>query len=145
MIFGLGINDAYKVAGRFDSTEFEANYDTLMLWARAVNPACAFIFLTNNDSYYKGRYNPHGEVVVRSMMRLAAQNGAAVHDFYHLMGGARSMSYWIRQGWAAKDGIHMTRSGYALQADWLAHALSDWYLQRYARPFIPEPPTPDAP
>ena len=39
MIFGLGINDAYKVAGRFDSTEFEANYDTLMQWARAVNPA----------------------------------------------------------------------------------------------------------
>jgi lysophospholipase L1-like esterase len=144
IIFGLGINDAYKVAGRFDSTEFEANYDTLMQWARAVNPSCAFIFLTNNDSYYKGRYNPHGEVVARSMMRLAAKNGAAVHDFYHLMGGARSMSYWIRQGWAAKDGIHMTRAGYALQADWLAHALSDWYLERYDRPFAPEPPTLDA-
>jgi hypothetical protein len=60
-----------------------------------------------------------------------------------LMGGARSMSYWIRQGWAAKDGIHMTRAGYALQADWLAHALSDWYLKRYQRPFVPPSLIPD--
>ncbi len=145
LIFGLGINDAYKSPGRFDSAEFEANYDTLMQWARAVNPDCAFIFLTNNDSYYKGRFNPHGEVVARCMMRLAVRNGAAIHDFYHLMGGARSMSYWIRQGWAAKDGIHMTRAGYALQADWLAHALSSWYLERYQRVFDPRQPTPEAP
>ena len=131
MIFGLGINDAYKAVGRFDSTEFEANYDSLMTWTRQVNPACAFVFLTNNDSYYKGRYNPHGDVVYRCMMRLAKRNGAAVHDFYHLMGGPRSMAYWIRQGWAARDGIHMTRAGYALQADWLAEALADWYLARY--------------
>jgi lysophospholipase L1-like esterase len=131
MIFGLGINEAYKAVGRFDSTEFEANYDSLMTWTRQVNPACAFVFLTNNDSYYKGRYNPHGDVVYRCMMRLAKRNGAAVHDFYHLMGGPRSMAYWIRQGWAARDGIHMTRAGYALQADWLAEALADWYLARY--------------
>ena len=65
------------------------------------------------------------------MLRLAKANGAGVHDFYHLMGGARSISFWIRKGWAAKDGIHMTRAGYALQADWLSEALWDWYLRAY--------------
>ena len=145
VIFGLGINDAYKPAGQFDSTAYEQNYDSLITWIRSVNPQAAFIFLTNNDSYYKGRYNPHGEVVYRCMLRLAERNGAAVHDFYHLMGGARSMSYWIRKGWAAKDGIHMTRGGYAIQADWLAHAIADWYVERYDRASVPEPPTPDVP
>ena len=140
VIFGLGINDAYKPSGQFDSTAYEANYDSLMAWVRLVNPQAAFIFLTDNDSYYKGRYNPHGEVVYRCMMRLAQRHGAAVHDFYHLMGGARSMSFWIRKGWAAKDGIHMTRAGYAIQADWLAHAMLDWYVERYTRPFAPVPP-----
>ncbi|HAB31674.1 MAG TPA: hypothetical protein DCE13_03930 [Cryomorphaceae bacterium] len=131
VIFGLGINDAYKPAGNFDSVAYEQQYDTLMDWVRQANPACTFLFLTNNDSYYKGRYNPHGEIVARCMLRLAKANGAGVHDFYHLMGGARSISFWIRKGWAAKDGIHMTRAGYALQADWLSEALWDWYLRAY--------------
>ena len=135
VIFGLGINDAYKPTGQFDSTAYEQNYDTLMSWVRDVNPSAAFIFLTNNDSYYRGSHNPHGEVVKRCMERLATHNGAAIHDFYSLMGGARSISYWIRQGWAARDGIHMTNAGYAIQADWLAEALVNWYLQRYQQLF----------
>ena len=131
MIFGLGINDAYKPEGQFDSTEFEANYDTIMTWVRSVNPNAAFIFLTNNDSYYKGRYNPNGEVVARCMTRLATKNGAAIHDFYHLMGGSRSISFWIRKGWAVRDGIHMTSTGYAIQANWLSEAIVNWYKNRY--------------
>jgi len=145
VIFGLGINDAYLPKGEFDSVKFEENYSELMAQIHRVNPNAVFVFLTNNDSYYKGRHNPHGEIVVRSMRRLAREHNAAVHDFYHMMGGAKSMSYWIKKGWAARDGIHMTRTGYAIQADWLAHSITDWFVKRYARPFTPQSPTPDVP
>ena len=128
ILFGLGINDAYKSKGRFDSLAYENNYDSLVGLIRQVNPKCAFIFLTNNDSYYRGKYNPHGEIVRRSMFRLAKKHKGSVHDLYNLMGGKNSVSFWIRKGWAKKDGIHMTRIGYGLQAYWLANAIESAYL-----------------
>lgn len=132
VIWGLGINDAYKRPGGFDTIEYVANYDSLVNWVRQVNPEAAFIWVTNNDSRYKGSYNPHGEQVRRAMYRLAAKHGGAVHDFYTMMGGKQSMNYWIRQGWGNRDGIHMLRPGYAIQAIWLAEAIQDEYLKHFA-------------
>jgi len=39
----------------------------------------------------------------------------------------------------------MTRTGYAIQADWLAHSITDWFVKRYARPFTPQSLTPAVP
>ncbi|MFL2566849.1 MAG: GDSL-type esterase/lipase family protein [Schleiferiaceae bacterium] len=129
VLFGLGINDAYKKLGRFDSIAFERNYDSIVKAIQSVNSDCSFIFLTNNDSFYKGHYNPHGEVVRRSMYRLAKKHSAAVHDLYSLMGGRNSIAFWIRKGWAKMDGIHMTSIGYGIQAYWLAEAIEREYLR----------------
>lgn len=131
VIWGLGINDAYKQIGRFDTVAYEQHYDSLVAWVQKVNPHAAFIWVTNNDSKYKGNYNPHGEMVQRVMRRLARKHGGAVHDFYHMMGGSRSINFWIRKGWAKKDGIHMTHAGYAIQAAWLAEAIEWSYLNHF--------------
>ncbi len=128
VLFGLGINDAYKSIGRFDSISYENNYDSLVQAIKLVNPNCAFIFLTNNDSFYKGKFNPHGETVRRAMYRLAKKYKSSVHDFYNLMGGRNSVPFWIRKGWAKDDGIHMTRIGYGLQANWLAMAIENAFI-----------------
>ena len=131
VIWGLGINDAYKRPGHFDTIEYVAHYDSLVAWVKQVNPEATFIWVTNNDSRYKGSYNPHGELVRRAMYRLAAKHGGAVHDFYTMMGGKQSMNYWIRKGWGNRDGIHMLRPGYAIQAIWLAEAIQEEYLKHF--------------
>ena len=49
VIFGIGINDA---AGKdFDVENFKRNYDGLIRIIKRVNPDCALLFVTNNDSY----------------------------------------------------------------------------------------------
>ena len=53
VIFGLGINDAYKPDSEWHPQEYKERYDTLVDWFRTINPDCEFIFMTNNDSYYK--------------------------------------------------------------------------------------------
>ena len=57
VIFGIGINDASGT--NFDTAAFRQNYLQLVDSVRAVNPDCAFIFVTNNDSFrkVKRRYN----------------------------------------------------------------------------------------
>ena len=81
VIFGLGINDAYKPENQFDGAVYEANYDTLVMRIKEANPDCAFIFMTNNDSYYKQRYsNPNILKVQKAMRNLAKKHNKPTND-----------------------------------------------------------------
>jgi hypothetical protein len=124
VIFGLGINDAYKPENQFDGAEYEANYDSLVMRIKMANPNCAFIFMTNNDSYYKQRYsNPNIIKVQKAMRNLAKKHKSAYWDLYEVMGGKNSIRTWERYGLAKKDKIHFTREGYNLNADLLFEAI----------------------
>ena len=59
----------------------------------------------------------------------AEQNGCLTWDFYALMGGAGAMHQWVEQGLAAPDLIHLSPSGYRLQAQMLYCALTQILLQ----------------
>lgn len=118
VIFGIGINDAYMTADLFKPADFEARYQKLMDMFTAANPKCAFLFLTNNDSYYKRRMpNPNVYKVNTSMRKLCIKNGAALWDLFEIMGGYNSIKSWENYKIAKADKIHFTKEGYELQAD----------------------------
>ncbi len=126
VIFGIGINDAH--GKNFDSVLFKERYLQLCREIREVNPSCAFVFVTNNDSYKRtGRRsyscNLNGPVVRRAMYSLAEETQGAVWDQFEVMGGLRSMMKWQTAQLAQRDKIHFTRAGYTLLGDLLAHAL----------------------
>ena len=133
VIFGIGINDAHVPYGNFDTVAYRIRYEAIMAQIRAVNPSCSFVFLTNNDCLYNGSANRHTPLVVETMYRLARRNHAAVWDFHALMGGQTSIYSWIRLGLANRDGIHLTKEGYILQARWLDEALEAAYHDYLAK------------
>jgi lysophospholipase L1-like esterase len=125
VIFGIGVNDAY--GNDFDSTAFKNNYLQLIARIREANPDCAFIFLSNNDTWKKarkGRYyvNQTGPDVSDVMHRLANLTGGAVWDQFEVMGGLGSMAKWQAKGLAQKDRVHFTVNGYNLIGDLFWHA-----------------------
>lgn len=131
VIFGIGINDAYMSAGNFDKDAFIQRYDSLMQRFSTANPGTSFLFLSNNDSWYrKRRPNPNGKIVREAMFELAKRPDAAVWDLFEVMGGYRSIDDWDRSGLAKRDRIHFTRKGYFLQAELMYAALmrdyGDW-------------------
>ena len=87
VIFGIGINDA---AGTdFDVENFKRNYDGLIRIIKRVNPDCALLFVTNNDSYKyvrvrkkRGHYevNTNGFLVEKAFLELGKKHNAAVWD-----------------------------------------------------------------
>ena len=91
------------------------------------NPECAFIFVTNNDSYRYVRrgmsYNQNTEAVRKAMMELAKEFGAGVWDVYAIMGGAHSVEKWRDAGLAKADRLHFTDVGYELLGDLFTEAL----------------------
>lgn len=130
VIFGLGINDAYKPDSEWDPEVYKARYDTLVNWFREINPECAFIFMSNNDSYYKRRKpNEHALDVVEVMQRLSKEHDAVFWDLFGAMGGLGSIALWEDNGLAKSDKIHFTRKGYTLNSDLLFWALWEDYEQ----------------
>lgn len=119
VIFGIGVNDAY--GDSFDSVAFKNNYLKLVQRFKTINPDCAFLFLSNNDTWKKSRrsyyVNKTGPEVSDVMYRLADLTGGAVWDQFNIMGGLGSMDKWRLKGLAQKDRVHFTAAGYNLIAD----------------------------
>lgn len=131
VIFCIGINDAYDPG--FCGNCYENNYDTLVDWIQSVSPKANFIFVTNNDSYYKRRYpNKRVEEARAAMIRLADKHNAAMWDMYHVMGGLGSIKTWQKHGLAKTDKIHLTSDGYKLMGDLLFSAIMKGYAD-YAK------------
>lgn len=132
IIFSIGINDAADDG--FDKWVFKQNYAELIKVIRRVNPDCALLFVTNNDSYRrvrknKYRVNPNGLVAQEAFMEMGKKYNAAVWDQFNIMGGLKSMEEWEKAGLAKKDKVHFTTEGYRLLGDLLYNALMDRYIE----------------
>ena len=130
-IFAVGINDSACKAVDFKPEIFKENYRRLIRLIREQSPDCAFVFITNNDSYrYISRgmtYNHNGPTVQKAMFELAKEYGAAVWDVYDIMGGKDSVIKWRNAGLVKSDRLHFTQEGYVLLGDMLYNALVDDY------------------
>ena len=128
VIFGIGINDSYMPENQFSQAEFEQNYRELLDIFRSVNPRVQFLFMSNNDSYYKRRYPNQNIFKVReAMINVSTEYGAAYWDLFGVMGGLNSIRLWENEGLAKHDKVHFTPAGYVLNADLLFKAFRDSY------------------
>ena len=138
VIFGIGINDA--ATDTFTQEKFIEDYDALINIILRVNPECALLFVTNNDSYKKvsrKKYevNHNGVLAQKAFMELGRKHNGAVWDFFDIMGGLKSMQKWEKEGIAQKDKVHFTNSGYKLIGDLLFNALMDSYTEHLSNKY----------
>jgi lysophospholipase L1-like esterase len=143
VVFGIGINDA---SGKdFDTAVFRANYLALVDSIRVINPDCAFVFITNNDSFRRQRRNRYevnrnGLLAREVFYRLANETNGAVWDQFEVMGGLKSMDKWFKAKLAQKDRVHFTQEGYVLIGNLFYNALLDAYTS-YTRKHPVDRPT----
>ena len=132
VIFAVGINDA--TASNFSVDDFVARYKTLVSQVRSVNPDCALLFVTNNDSFRRVRrkgyvVNSNGKLAEQGFLRLGKDCDAGVWNLFEIMGGLGSMKKWEAAGLAKRDKVHFTETGYDLVGDMLFNALMDKYME----------------
>jgi lysophospholipase L1-like esterase len=131
VIFEIGVNDA--TGSGFSEESFTDHYNMLIEKIQRVSPECAFIFITNNDSYRrisrrKYAINKNGLVAQTAFFRLAAMHRGGVWDLFSVMGGLGSMQKWEKTGLARIDKVHFTREGYILLGNLFYNALMNYYL-----------------
>ena len=132
VIFAIGINDA--TSKDFSANSFIANYNELIQMIERVSPNCAFIFITNNDSFKriarrKYAVNRNGLIAQKAFYRLAEEHQGGVWDFFSIMGGLSSMQKWEKAGLAKMDKVHFTHKGYSLIGDLFYNALINYSIQ----------------
>ncbi len=134
VIFAIGINDAN--VEHFNAAQFQANYDTLITRIRNVSPNVPILFVTNNDSYRKKRRrylkHPNGELARDAFFALAEKYKGGVWDMFTLMGGLGSMREWEKAGYAKKDKVHFTHTGYVFLGDMFYNAFLKSYYRHIA-------------
>lgn len=135
ILFSIGINDAMEI--NFNKQVFKSNYDELIQVIKRVNPDCALLFITNNDSFYSiktknkklYKVNLNGLIVEEAFLEMGQEYNAAVWNQFHIMGGLKSMQQWENAGLAKKDKIHFTSDGYRLLGDLLYNAFITRYIE----------------
>ena len=127
VVWGLGINDSACPPKDFDPERFKRNYRRLLDQVLSLRPDCAFVFVTNNDSWRYARrrmvHNDNGPAVQKAMYELAEEYDGAVWDLFSLMGGFGSADQWLNAELMKPDRLHFTREGYELLGDLLYAAL----------------------
>jgi lysophospholipase L1-like esterase len=133
IIFAIGINDA--ASRNFTQESFCRDYKALIEKIERVNADCAYLFITNNDSYRKVsrrkyQVNPNGPIARKAFYRLAKEHQGGVWDLFSIMGGLRSMQKWQNAGLAKRDKVHFTQEGYLLIGDLFYNAFVDYYRKQ---------------
>lgn len=122
VVVSLGTNDAYS--NIFDSLKFSVDLDNLVGIIKSVLPKSLIMLTTPNDHLINSK-NENNKVQVASnvIMEISTKHQIPVWDFYSLMGGKGSIHRWIRHGFAASDGIHLSARGYQFQGELFYQAL----------------------
>lgn len=122
VVVSLGTNDAYSNV--FDSLKFSLDLDNLVGTIKRGLPKSLIMLTTPNDHLINRRNeNIKVQVVSNVIKEISNKHQVPVWDFYSLMGGKGSIHRWIRHGFAASDGIHLSARGYHLQGELFYQAL----------------------
>lgn len=122
VIVSLGTNDAYS--NFFDSLNFSRDQENLIITIKNSIPNSLIILTTPNDHLLnRKRSNTRVQVVSNVIKGISTKHQLPVWDFYSLMGGKGSIQGWIRHGFAAPDGVHLSARGYQFQGELFYHAL----------------------
>jgi lysophospholipase L1-like esterase len=114
VVLSFGTNEANDP--NVNNAAFYKQIDKLVKKIQEDAPWAVFLLTTPADSYLHGRgFNPNMAEISGVIRKYALDNGHALWDLYSITGGLNSAQSWKENGLMARDSIHYSKSGYAVQ------------------------------
>jgi len=135
VIISFGTNEAH---GNFSSSSNTRVMNDLVSGIRKHNPQVTFLITTTPGSHIsrsgKKVVNTTHEQVAQNLLEFGRNNGIAVWDLYHNIGGnENACKNLIGAGLMQGDKIHLTHSGYRMIGNMLSEAFINAYNQFLVR------------
>lgn len=125
VILSYGTNEAHSHA---DPVAMANAYDQVIEQIRKASPTTAIMLLVAPESLQSsaGKCGVRPNLLTniqQAQYQIAKHNRTLLWDWQQAMGGVCSMKAWIKDGLAAKDGVHFSRQGYQKIGNMLAYDL----------------------
>jgi len=85
------------------------------------------VLTSTQDLFYKGKYITAGIDFRDLMDSIAKKNNCLYWNWYDLSGGYKTIRTWYNEGYAQKDGIHLTKKGYELKGEMIYKSFINTY------------------
>lgn len=86
---------------------------------RTINPNILIVLTSTQDLFYKGHPITVGVEFRNLMDSLARKNNCLFWNWYDISGGLNTIRDWVKEGYAQKDHIHLTKKGYEVKGQLL--------------------------
>lgn len=117
LIFSFGTNEAYNA--NFDAASFVKQASRFFDDIRVVLPSVSILVTSPPDTRSRNRIPAKQVDVIEGQSQLKA----SFYDLNKVMGGFGSFQPWFDHEYFLKDKLHLSKSGYQLQADLFSLAL----------------------
>lgn len=129
IILAYGTNEAFN--GQLDLTAAAQRWRDTVRRIRNALPEAAVLIVGAPESLTRtggacGSRPPRLDGVQQMQQQVAQSEGTLYWSWQEAMGGACSMNNWVKQKYAAADGVHFSAEGYRRTAARLAQALLDF-------------------
>ena len=122
IIVSLGTNDAYY--DTYKESVFYAHYDSLLTIIREALPEASILCTTPGDGKRRYKFTNNANLNARNaIIQLVEKHNAGVWDWFHIMGGMKSIEKWFANDLCFKDHLHLNHAGYKLSGTMLFNAL----------------------
>lgn len=125
ILFSYGSNESYTKSFTYDNyIQMVRKYITTL---KEQLPNTTILLTSPPDTRSNDRYPINTKPIGLVFNAIANEQALSYWDMTTQMGGDGSLFKWLKMGLAAKDKLHFTKQGYALQADLLLEALFTSY------------------
>jgi lysophospholipase L1-like esterase len=116
IVVSYGTNDMGR--GDLEAEAYRAEAARIFFELRRDAPRAALLVTGPIDRGHRkkreaARLRANADLVIGALRRAAADTGAAFWDARGAMGGPGSIGRWAAKGWAQRDRVHLTGTGYA--------------------------------
>lgn len=110
LILSYGTNEAYN--GNFDSNAYTKQINRFLNEIREIIPTISILLTSPPDTRSRNRIPKMQNAIIEAQSKIQS----SFYDLNKVMGGFGSFQPWYESDYFLKDKLHLTKSGYQLQA-----------------------------
>lgn len=135
ILFSYGSNESYNTG--LDMKVYAGTVSSFIDELQDAFPETDIVITSPPDTRAGNRFPVNTQPITDSLRVICERQNCAFWDLHGIMGGDKSIYFWLNNSLARKDKLHFTKAGYELQGNLFSEALLNVYTETYTLDDIP--------